>query len=135
MDLKREIKFRVWHKLIKKMINVYVLDQTVYWDENGAKRIKNNSRGWSDANTQITFTLDEVNLMQYTGLKDKNNVEIYEGDIITYLHETYKVKWDEGLAAFNISSKVFQYTAFMAKHAEIIGNIYENPELLEGDKK
>ena len=73
-------------------------------------------------------------LMQYTGLKDKNGVEIYEGDII-YCEEcdrNSEIKWDTVSAMFsfhrpNIHDRYDVSTNTM----EIIGNIYENPELLK----
>lgn len=67
-----------------------------------------------------------VHRRQYTGLKDKNDVEIYGGDIIkgdVYL--AYEVKWDFDNNGWNISSSNIQ------KYYKVIGNIYENPELLE----
>jgi len=85
-------------------------------------------------------------LMQYTGLKDKNGKEIYEGDLVKWSDGEYKhpsnpriaeVRFDPELSffAFNVDSgHKFGYSNFMysdtEKHLEIIGNIYENPELL-----
>ena len=64
-------------------------------------------------------------IMQYTGLKDKNGKEIYEGDIIRYnwLNEllTATIRFDDRLASFN---------ACNYSHGEVIGNIYENKELI-----
>jgi uncharacterized phage protein (TIGR01671 family) len=75
--------------------------------------------------------LDDIALMQYTGLKDSKGVEIYEGDIVEYLYRDgyikkyIEVKW----------RNMRQYTGFNitnTRRAElkVIGNIYENPELL-----
>jgi uncharacterized phage protein (TIGR01671 family) len=79
-----------------------------------------------------------THLMQYTGLKDKNGVEIYEGDIleICALHPVKptfvtEVKWNKG--SFTASKgRLYRTLAhWAAGGVEIIGNIYESPELLE----
>ena len=74
--------------------------------------------------------------LQYTGLKDKNGVEIYEGDIIKVNGNLYEV-WHSGLA-FGLIDKNKDFFEYMCqlcdmngKVYEVIGNIYENPELLE----
>jgi uncharacterized phage protein (TIGR01671 family) len=75
--------------------------------------------------------LDEWEIMQYTGLKDKNGKEIYEGDILQREGHNYKhiVKWWNESAGFNLS----WVCECMLKgfNIEIIGNIHENPELLK----
>ena len=99
---------------------------------------------WSGAWDYDCFSLDDVVLMQSTGLKDKNGKEIFEGDIITngqnvmcmkkhntlgfYIEEKGKVEFIADCADLvEFEADVKEIEDFI----EIIGNIYENPELLE----
>lgn len=130
----REIKFRAWIKDYEVMVTVDFIDfiegEITIIDHEGIQRI---------------FTLSEVELMQYTGLKDKNGVEIYERDILsTDLDRPYLiVEFRNGAFMFQCHDNGKDYYDFMAttgensnftKYHEVIGNIYENPELL-GDSQ
>jgi uncharacterized phage protein (TIGR01671 family) len=103
---------------------------------------KNHPEGW----------LDDYPLMQYTGLKDKTGREIYEGDIVRYETEdgdvwTAQIIWDTGeenifISGFkaqpihDITDEIYDDNGNpplgWTGEIEVIGNIYENPELLEG---
>ena len=126
----REIKFRVWDKTENKMArNV----NEMLFNSKGLYRVVLNHMGF-----EFGRRVKEVVLEQYTGLKDKNGKEIYEGDIVrTALGYTQKVIWSDMYAAFvavykdkdrlNRSSMPYRVDCT----DEIIGNIHENPELLE----
>lgn len=111
----REIKFRAWNG--KEMKTAFDLSQ--------------NPRYWWEENKDYP-------LMQYTGLKDKNDVEIYEGDIIEQLSErTYEsvkgtVKYIDGSYLLEyLSGDDGCYLFDEVAYNQVLGNIYENPELLE----
>jgi len=119
----REIKFRAWDTSKKQMFNVICLDfkEHGYIDE------------------EIGWHKDFIcHLMQYTGLKDKNGKEIYEGDIVKgWIYDEYdeekdkydKVFWHDEYCGFYIDY-IEEYRLYELRDAEIIGNIYENPELI-----
>lgn len=119
----REIKFRAWDKEKKKMEFVGAID----WTEN-EKIITCNTSTTKHYSFQEGEQEDDFVLMQYTGLKDKNGKEIYEGDIVKMLvdslngEENVEVKWrKEGFWQY--------FNGF--DNCEVVGNIYSNPELLK----
>lgn len=133
--MSREIKFRAWLKEEKKIVNIETMHFTekwigyhIFYEEEKKKKFE-----FSDS--------ENFELMQYTGIKDKNDVEIYEGDIVliridktNILHKTV-VKFKHGAFIADIIGNndyiyLFHF-GFNKDDFEVIGNIYENSELLE----
>lgn len=119
------IKFRVWDKELKMMCDVLKIDfgnRTLFY------------RHWLYGVSR-EIDLSEVIVMQSTGLKDKNGVEIYEGDIVENSHkEIGFIKKCSDAFCFNRQEWNFYLSGIGAGSPfEVLGNIYENPELLEGD--
>ena len=121
--MSREIKFRAWDKKNKKWWKWKMLDHVSITDSNVCHFFK-------DAKEK------NLVVMQYTELKDKNGKEIYEGDIGVGGDEDRRImKWDEDTASFiyevNSEKTWINQKSTLDKGVEIIGNIYENKELLK----
>ena len=103
----RTIKFRIFNKKIKSYIGIH--SSAIMIDE-------------------LNNLNDNLIVEQFTGLHDKNGKEIYEGDIVTDGVGKYKIIYDLKLAGYQ------PYCIFRddpENYCEVIGNLYENPELLE----
>ncbi len=133
---KREIKFEAWHKKNKRFIKQMELpDILIHID---GKIYMSESASVYDDLEQT----DEFILRQYTGLKDKEGKEIYEGDVVNVKRygnkkwETGKVIWDNYFHSikckYSNTPKSGTYGIRWEEviDSEIIGNIYENPELI-----
>ena len=118
--MSREIKFRAWDKDLNKMLRHQVLE---FHPKEFFKAINGSSK-WK--------------VMQYTGLKDKNGREIYEDDIVRNGTENMVVVWDENDAGycleFDSGNQSIGINQRVMKDCEVIGNIWENPELLAPPK-
>ena len=121
----RELKFRAWDKQEKQMMKVSAIS------------LENKEIGVKDFRTYHFFRIKNIELMQYTGLKDKNGTEIYEGDVIKVERDgiIYRVEWIHG--GFGLEPRYNSpfYPRLgnveLREKIEVIGNIHENPELLE----
>lgn len=125
------LRFRAWHKT---------------WEEMGkVKRIRFDDDGnvttvlFRGKDFGVNATIDKIVLMQSTGLKDKNGKEIFEKDILDYNGRKVIVKWHGSYACFiyefvdELQNRTTEWQPLFLSyyHFEIIGNVYENPELLE----
>lgn len=128
-------KYRAWDKETQTMLDVSLIDfkKSVLVGEH-----------WDFGETNF-INFDDIHLMQSTGLKDKNGKEIFEGDILTDGHTTGVIRnhptlgfytvdesSKEGYLSDTVGTEDFEEAKeFIRNSIEIIGNIHENPELLE----
>lgn len=131
--MKREIKFRAWDSETKEMSYDFL------------------SRNW----LKVCIESPYVEIMQYTGLKDRNGKEIYEGDILTSEHYPFQdegkynyhgvIEWIDEEASFYMTKRLankekrgisdgISQPIESIEEFEVIGNCWDNPDLLEGEK-
>jgi hypothetical protein len=126
----REIKFRAWHVTQKRMFSAEEMgkDQlTLSVDGRGFVNV-------SGASTKLsTFYGENMIPMQYTGLKDENGKEIFEGDILNHDGVRFDAAWDNVLGSWMcwpIQAEGPRHLHELAELSRIVGNIYENPEMI-----
>ena len=154
--MNREIKFRAWDNYSKSFINddeyLIGLDGKFYRMDfySGIENYEDGNLIWNE--------LDNITLSQFTGLLDKNGKEIYEGDIVEYIERlpifpekrlslvqfiggnvdyanNFLISPFVNIGSFNYETNCITGTLNNPKESIVIGNIYQNPELLTANLK
>ncbi len=138
----REIKFRAWDIERKKMAyNVQYEYDTIggVEFEDGTEPGENCFADYLKYAKAFPYDKTAPNryiVEQYTGLHDKNGREIYEGDIVTGYYGRVEVAYNEEDAGFYPFSRPsyggYEYECYNVEDSEVVGNIHQNPELLNG---
>lgn len=133
----RDIKFRVWSNRDKIWLNhCAVID---CGGKVGSHFVEVTAENKIIEHCPSIDHLEPI-IQQYTGLKDRNGKEIYEGDIIKYSKLDYRVVWYDWLCRYRIECPKYvtykiianeDFTDRIAQCSEIVGNIFETPELLK----
>ena len=133
----REIKFRAWDKKTKKMSENFnpFKDVTTSQDDAWVSWTS-----YGDYDKWDLGTDNKFEIMQFTGLKDKNEIEIYEGDIVKWSSSTKhdeintigEVHYEGVVLCIGTGQRVSEHGHY-PETLEVIGNKYENPELLKGE--
>lgn len=121
-----ELKFKAFFKVDRRIYEVRSVDflnkEATLWDKETA------------VNFEASF--EDIELLQYTGINDINGKEIYTGSLVKWGLRTYKICFDCGFYMHDLSriNPEYPITKEFKKASdefEIVGNIYENPELLK----
>lgn len=139
----REIKFRAWVANDSNTKSLMVNVTNISFMKNSSGAYLEECEGWYGDNNRIRFSLDKANLLEYTGIRDKNGKEIYEGDIVNW-GDNYKsvIEWNADKYLEGDGWMIHEYyprneydryhtTSAYTNPIEVIGNIFENPELLK----
>lgn len=128
----REIKFRAWDEKYGEWLDP--AEHVIYADDGSVAEV-------CDLEL-VEFVVKNVKLEQFTGLHDKNGKEVYEGDIVTCSEGCpHKIIWVEGLGGTFFGGMPAWYLSGLnegyswTEDEEVIGNVHENPELIESKKE
>lgn len=134
--MEREILFRAKH--------IHAMDSNEHLDGTWVHGYLSDKNYINDKSLEGEFLVDENTICQYTGLNDKNGKKIFEGDILRHADETIlKTVWNDrkyGFAAQCVKGSVLLKDCkwglweFESDEVEVIGNVFDNPELLGGTK-
>ena len=132
--MKREIKFRAWDKVHE----CYLYDiQGAYDTLSGCVKYENGENAVYDEECFAGFLdNDRYVVEQYTGLKDANGKKIYEGDIVKVTSQFWGMLGDIYEVKFNQGTFCVKYVLLLeiSPSISVIGNVHDNPELLEGKR-
>lgn len=131
----RTLKYRAYIKPLKRYAEKY---ETILFHHQC-----NMEPSWTvNISPEEYYGDEDLVIEQFTGLLDRNGKEIYEGDIVYDIYtgdEIFIVSWDKDKASFMLADTADYPMAYFdefepGKDLEVIGNIHENPELLEGEE-
>lgn len=132
--MNREIKFKAYHKEKNRIYCVETLEFGSLLDPGFGVFLTYVEKGPRSSFTQFFWEYDKtkIELLQFTGMKDKNGIEIYEGDIVEIMNDCGRIKTH--VVEFNNGCYLpgrFAAGGELSHTMKVIGNIYKNPDLLK----